>query len=112
MSAADLLFELGTEELPPLALQRLSDALASNICRGLDQLGVGYGSVQRYATPRRLAVVIREVAEKQPDQQVERRGPSVKVAFDDEGNPSKAALGFARSCNTTVEALDRLTTEK
>ncbi len=112
MSAADLLFELGTEELPPLALQRLADALVSNICRGLDELAVGYGAVRRYATPRRLAVLIRDVAERQPDQQVERRGPSLKVAFDDQGRPSKAALGFARSCNTTVEALDRLTTDK
>lgn len=112
MSTADLLFELGTEELPPLALRRLSEALAAGVVRGLDELGVGHGEVHCYATPRRLAVVVEAVAARQPEQRVERRGPSVKVAFDAHGQPTKAALGFARSCGTTVEALERLSSDK
>ena len=112
MSGLDLLFELGTEELPPLALARLGADLGDLVCAGLDELGLQHGAVQRYASPRRLAVLVESVAERQPDQTIERRGPSLSVAFDADGRPTKAAEGFARSCGVAVGALDRLASDK
>ncbi|MCU7914582.1 MAG: glycine--tRNA ligase subunit beta [Candidatus Thiodiazotropha sp. (ex Gloverina cf. vestifex)] len=109
---APLLFELGTEELPPKALKRLAESLTQSFIAGLDQAGLKHGQVEAYATPRRLAVLIQDCAVRQPDRQVERRGPAVKAAFDDDGKPTKAAEGFARSCGTTVDQLERQETEK
>lgn len=107
-----MLFELGTEELPPLALKPLSDALAEGFIKGLDNAGVSYGQVEAHCTPRRLAVLVRDCAAAQPDRSIERRGPTLSAAFDDSGKPTKAAEGFARSCGTTVDELQRLETEK
>ncbi len=109
---ATLLFELGTEELPPKALKRLSEALTEHFLSGLEQAGLEHGSVERFATPRRLALRIQDCMTKQPDRQMERRGPALQAAFDKEGNPTKAAEGFARSCGTTVDQLSRLETDK
>ncbi|WP_456377774.1 glycine--tRNA ligase subunit beta [Thiolapillus sp.] len=108
----DLVFELGTEELPPVALKKLSAALEQEFITGLDQAGLRHGEVTRYAAPRRLALLIKDCATRQPDRQLEKRGPAVQAAFDNDGNPSKAAEGFARSCGTTVDQLDRLKTDK
>lgn len=112
ISHQDCLFELGTEELPPQALLKLRDALQQEISKRLDEAGLEHGDISAYATPRRLAISIRQLAASQPDQQVERRGPPVKAAFDTDGNPTKSALGFAKTNNTTVDKLERLTTEK
>ncbi len=109
---ASLLFELGTEELPPKALKRLSDALNEHFIAGLDQAGLEHGQVEAFATPRRLALRIEACALRQPDRQIERRGPTLQAAFDKEGNPTKAAEGFARSCGTTVDKLSKLETDK
>ncbi len=109
---ADMLFELGTEELPPTALKRLSDALAEGFVQGLAEAELAHGEVIAYATPRRLAVLVRDLQTRQPDREVERRGPAVKAAFDAEGRPTKAAEGFARSCGTTVDQLQRQRTDK
>lgn len=109
---ADLLFELGTEELPPVALKKLSDALTSAFVDGLQRANLSHGTVHAYATPRRLALRIEACSTAQPDRTTERRGPAVQAAFDAEGKPTKAAQGFARSCNTSVERLERLTTAK
>ena len=109
---ADLLFELGTEELPPVALKKLSNALTASFIEGLKRTNLQHGQVQAYATPRRLALLVEDCVISQPDRETERRGPAVQAAFDAEGNPTKAAEGFARSCNTTVDKLDRLTTDK
>ena len=111
-ATASLLFELGTEELPPGALDSLSDALASGIVDGLDQAGIGHGRVRALGAPRRLAVHIEGVAITQPDRAFERRGPAVAVAFDEHNNPTKAAEGFARSNQVSVEALERLETSE
>ncbi len=108
----DLIFELGTEELPPVALKELSQALEKEFVGGLKKAGLQHGEVIRYATPRRLALLVKGCAIRQPDRKLEKRGPAVQAAFDDEGNPSKAAEGFARSCGTTVDKLDRLKTRK
>jgi glycyl-tRNA synthetase beta chain len=110
--SADLLFELGTEELPPIALKKLSDSFTASFLEGLDRANLRHGAVKAYATPRRLALLIEDCQTAQPDSESQRRGPAVQAAFDAEGNPSKAAEGFARSCGTTVDQLERLTTDK
>jgi glycyl-tRNA synthetase beta chain len=108
----DLLFELGTEELPPVALKKLSAALEREFVKGLDDAGLSHGEVTAYCAPRRLALLVRDCATSQPDREMERRGPAVAAAFDDGGAPTRAAEGFARSCGTTVDNLDRLETDK
>jgi glycyl-tRNA synthetase beta chain len=108
----DLLFELGTEELPPRTLEQLSSALAETLAGGLTGLRIEHGSVHRFATPRRLGVLIRRVAVKAPDRATERRGPPLASAFDAKGAPTQAALAFAKSCGVEVPALERLTTDK
>jgi glycyl-tRNA synthetase beta chain len=109
---ATLLFELGTEELPPKALKRLSEALGEHFIAGLEQAGLEHGEVEHFATPRRLALRIQDCMTKQPDRQIERRGPALQAAFDKAGNPTKAAESFARSCGTTVDRLSKLETDK
>lgn len=109
---ADLLFELGTEELPPVALKRLSDALTREFVAGLKKAGLEHGEVTSFATPRRLALLVCECSLSQSDRQIERRGPAIQAAFDADGNPTKAAEGFARSCGTSVEKLERMKTGK
>lgn len=108
----DLLVEIGTEELPPKALRRLAEAFADGVRAGLAKHDLRHGELRYYATPRRLAVMVRALPVTQGDRVVERRGPALSAAFDDEGNPSKASLGFARSCNVAVDALERLETEQ
>ena len=108
----DLLIEIGTEELPPKALQTLSHAFADGVVAGFKKASLEAQDVVSYAAPRRLAVLLKGLPEKQQDQLTERRGPAVKAAFDAEGNPSKAAQGFARSCGVEVDALDRMKTDK
>ncbi|EXJ17133.1 Glycyl-tRNA synthetase beta chain [Imhoffiella purpurea] len=109
---ADLLIEIGTEELPPIALPALSKAFADEVESQFEGYGISYGSVERFATPRRLAVLVRELQTKQSDQETVRRGPAVRAAFDDSGAPTKAALGFARSCGVEIGDLDREATDK
>lgn len=100
----DLLLEIGTEDLPARYVLPLADALSGGIADGLDRRGVRHGSVARFATPRRLAVVIASVAPEQPEQRIERSGPAMAAALKD-GKPTPAALGFARSCGVPFEAL-------
>jgi glycyl-tRNA synthetase beta chain len=107
---ATLLLEIGTEELPPKALPRLSDAFADGVEAALRGAGFTFAEVTAYATPRRLALSIANLAERQPDRVETRRGPAVNAAFDAAGNPTKAALGFARSCGVEVTELTRLAT--
>ena len=103
----DFLVEIGTEELPPKALRLLEQAFAGELASGLAKAGLKHGEVRSFATPRRLAVLVRRLAARQPDQKIERRGPPVNSAFDAEGLPLKAAQAFAASCKTTVEELQR-----
>lgn len=115
MSAAkSLLIELGTEELPPKALDELAAAFQRGICDGLAKRGVeaGLDLARTYATPRRLAVYIPQVAAHQPEQTVERRGPAVNAALDGDGKPGKALQGFAQSCGVEVDQLEKLETDK
>ncbi|KHF26537.1 glycine--tRNA ligase subunit beta [Solemya velum gill symbiont] len=112
MSTNDLLFELGTEELPPTALKRLRNALEQHFVDGLDKTGLQHGTCKSFASPRRLALLIEDVATRQADREIEKRGPAVAAAFDADGNPTKAAEGFARSCGTSVDQLERMSTDK
>ncbi len=108
----DLLIEIGTEELPPKALRRLSLAFADGISAGLEAAALKPSRVVPYATPRRLAVLVSDLPAAQQDQETVRRGPALSAAFDDEGCATQAAVGFARSCGVTVEQLDQLETDK
>ncbi|TSA04555.1 MAG: glycine--tRNA ligase subunit beta [Methylococcus sp.] len=108
----DVLFELGTEELPPKSLLTLSRALTQGVSDGLKRAGVSFKSITPYATPRRLAVVIEAVRVAQPDQDIERRGPALNAAFAADGSPSKALEGFLRSANATRDQLITLETDK
>ena len=112
MSTRDLLIEIGTEELPPKALNKLSDAFAAGIESGLKEAGVNYRKVNIYAAPRRLAVLVDAVDESQQDRDIEKLGPAVKAAYDKEGNPTKAAQGFARGCGVEVAELATTQTDK
>jgi glycyl-tRNA synthetase beta chain len=109
-----LLIELGTEELPPKALDDLAAAFLRGVCDGLAKRGVG-ADLDRailYASPRRLAVHIPHVATHQPPQSIERRGPALAAAHGSDGQPSKALLGFAHSCGVDVDQLEKLETDK
>lgn len=106
---ADLLVEIGTEEMPPKALRSLSEAFGRELREGLGAAGLSHGEMALYATPRRLAVLVSELLTRQPDRERERRGPPLAIAFDEDGQPTQAALGFARSCGVGVEQLERYT---
>ncbi len=108
----DLLVEIGTEELPPKALRRLAQAFADGVGAGMAKAALAHGELHHYATPRRLAVWVQGVPIAQADRIVERRGPALTAGFDDEGRPSKAAQGFARSCGVSVDELEKLETDK
>ncbi|MCK5875086.1 MAG: glycine--tRNA ligase subunit beta [Alcanivoracaceae bacterium] len=112
MQRADLLIELGTEELPPKALKTLSEAFAAETLKQMDDAGLEHGAMKIFAAPRRLAFRIEQVAVGQPDRDIERRGPAVKAAFDEDGHPTKAALGFAQSVGLSMDQLETVETEK
>ncbi|MDH5920097.1 glycine--tRNA ligase subunit beta [Vibrio splendidus] len=110
--AKNFLIELGTEELPPTALRSLAEAFASNFEAGLKTAELSHEGIKWYAAPRRLALKVTALAEGQADKVVEKRGPAISVAFDAEGNATKAAQGWARGNGITVEQADRLKTDK
>ena len=112
MSSQDFLFELFTEELPPRTLSGLSAALTAGVTKGIDDAGIPHGKVRSFATPRRLAVLVKQLAEHQPDKQVERRGPPLKAAFDAQGAPTQAAFAFAKICAVPVADLTQIKTDK
>ena len=94
--SADFLVELGTEELPPKALKSLSNAFTDGVVSGLRDLGLNYKNVRSFAAPRRLAITISELDAQTPNKDLVIWGPPVKVAFSDDGTPSKAAEAFAK----------------
>lgn len=112
MNRRDFLVELGTEELPPKALKKLSQAFTSGIVEGFKAAGLAHLEVHGYAAPRRLAVMVEALEERQADKQSERRGPAVQAAYDGDGMPTKALQGFARSCGVEIEQLETLETDK
>ncbi len=104
---ADFLVELGTEELPPKALRTLAGAFRDDLTARLDAAGLAHGAVQAFATPRRLALRVLQLALAQPEQKIQRRGPPVTAAFDRNGKPTRAAEAFAESCGVAIAALGR-----
>ncbi|HDZ9469132.1 TPA: glycine--tRNA ligase subunit beta [Vibrio cholerae] len=110
--AKEFLIELGTEELPPKQLRTLAEAFAANFAAELSAADIAHEGVTWFATPRRLALKVANLAESQPDRVVEKRGPAVNVAFDADGKPTKAAEGWARGNGITVEQAERLVTDK
>ena len=112
MSAENLLVEIGTEELPPKALRKLAEAFAANLTAELESLELSHQGVNWYASPRRLGLQVKALEAKQQDKEVEKRGPATKAAFDAEGNPTKAAMGWARGCGIEVKDAQTLETDK
>jgi len=108
----DLLIELGTEELPPRALKKLSRAFTTGVVDGLKKAGFEVNEVESFAAPRRLAILVKSIVASQPDRHVERKGPALKAAYDADGNPTKAVIGFAKSCGVEVDALQQQETDK
>ncbi|QTF92765.1 glycine--tRNA ligase subunit beta [Halomonas sp. BM-2019] len=108
----DLLIELGTEELPPKALKGLSESFTASFVAELNQARLAFESVESFATPRRLAALIKGVDAQQADEVVEKRGPAIQAAFDADGNPTRAAEGWARGLGITVDDAERLKTDK
>ena len=100
-----LLIEIGVEELPTKAVTALADAGRDLWAQALANAGLTHGDIEALATPRRLAWRIRDLATRQSDQKIERKGPALAAAKDKDGNWSKAALGFAASCGVDVAAL-------
>jgi glycyl-tRNA synthetase beta chain len=112
MKPADMLVEIGTEELPPKALRGLMDAFGQNLQSAIDDARLGHGAVRSYASPRRLAVIIEDLERAQKDRHVTQKGPPVSVAFDDDGKPQPAAKAFAKKNGLDVAELGREKTDK
>jgi glycyl-tRNA synthetase beta chain len=112
MKPADLLVEIGTEELPPKALRGLMDAFAANLGGAIDEARLERGDVHAYASPRRLAVVVENLAASQEDRHLSQKGPPVSVAYDGDGNPLPPATAFAKKCGVDVADLGRVKTDK
>ena len=100
MKTHDFLLELGTEELPPKLLLKLSNSLKDNLSKELEKLNIESESIKAFATPRRLAISISELQSKQLDQIIEKKGPSIQ-------SPEMAISGFAKSCGVDVSELEK-----
>ncbi|WP_394132310.1 glycine--tRNA ligase subunit beta [Shewanella maritima] len=112
MKFENLLIEVGTEELPPKVLRKLAESFVANFSEELTKAELSFEKATWYAAPRRLAIYIEQLAVAQADKIVEKRGPAVAQAFDAEGNPTKAAMGWARGNGISVEQAERLKTDK
>ena len=107
-----ILFELGCEELPPKSLKPLRDALQASITEQLNEADITFDSIKAFAAPRRLALQIEGISDKQPDRTEEKRGPAIKAAFDADGNPTRAAMGFAKGLGIEASELTTINTDK
>src|SRR5262249_24907042 len=108
----DLLFEIGTEELPAGAVEPGVEQLRALVVSGLQAARLAHGAVRTFATPRRLAVLVEAVADRSPDATRQALGPSVKAAFAADGTPTRAATKFAEAQGVEVSALRRVQTPK
>ena len=102
-----LAFEVGTEEIPAFDLHKATLQLEKLVPAALDEVRIPHGAVSVRTTPRRLIVIVEDVAEATEALEEVFRGPAAKIAFDAEGNPTKAAVGFARGKGVDVESLER-----
>jgi len=112
VATADFLLEIGTEELPPKAIDVLAKSLANHLGQAISDAGLSFDRVYYFSTPRRLAVRIESLLTHQQDSIIEKKGPSLKAAFDEKGKPTKALLGFAQSCNAEISDLSQIETPK
>ncbi len=112
MSDDTLLVEIGTEELPPKALRSLMEAFGAGLSAAIDDARLDHGDVRVFASPRRLAVVVEALADRQASREIDQKGPPVKIAFDADGNATPAAEAFARKCGVDVDELGRSQSEK
>ena len=110
--SVDLLYEIGVEEIPANAVLPALQQLETNLQQGLTDLGLPPSAISTYGTPRRLAVIAQDIAECQPDSVDEHKGPPAEQAFDEDGNPTPAAQGFAQARGVLVSQLDVRDTEK
>ncbi|MBN9229783.1 MAG: glycine--tRNA ligase subunit beta [Legionella sp. 40-6] len=108
----DFLFELGCEELPSGAVLTLAEELKHLLITALDKAQLRHGEVKLFATPRRLALLVTDLESEQQSQEITRKGPAVIAAFDKEGRPTPALMGFAKSCGVDIAALTRVNTDK
>ncbi len=106
MEGRDFVLEIGTEELPSSAVYTAIEQLQERVPRALDDARIGYGSIAVVASPRRVAVLVSTLAVKQSDAIQRFKGPAAKAAFDAEGNPTPAAIGFARGKGVDVSSLE------
>lgn len=107
-----ILFELGCEELPPKSLKPLRDALQKSVTEQLAEADISFDSMKAFAAPRRLAIQIQGISDKQPDRTEQKRGPAIKAAFDADGNPTRAAMGFAKGLGIEASELTTINTDK
>ncbi|MGP4120187.1 glycine--tRNA ligase subunit beta [Psychrobacter aquimaris] len=107
-----ILFELGCEELPPKSLKPLRDALQASVIEQLNEAEISFDSIKAFAAPRRLALQIQGISDKQPDRSEQKRGPAIKAAFDADGNPTRAAMGFAKGLGIEASELITINTDK
>ena len=107
-----ILFELGCEELPPKSLKPLRDALQASVTEQLHAAEITFDSIKSFAAPRRLAIQIQGISDKQPDRTEQKRGPAIKAAFDADGNPTRAAMGFAKGLGIEASELITINTDK
>ncbi|WP_201564836.1 glycine--tRNA ligase subunit beta [Psychrobacter sp. CMS30] len=107
-----ILFELGCEELPPKSLKPLRDALQASVTEQLTEADITFDSIKAFAAPRRLAIQIQGISDKQPDRSEQKRGPAIKAAFDSDSNPTRAAMGFAKGLGIEASELITINTDK
>jgi glycyl-tRNA synthetase beta chain len=111
-NTSELLIEIGCEELPAKTLRKIETIFAEDFAKALNGVSLSFKSIRSFATPRRLALDISELRTQQATKIITKRGPAKTAAFDAQGNPTKAALGFAESCGTDMDSLTLQETEK
>lgn len=110
--AKELLLEIGTEEIPADFFPKVLTDMDTLIRREFDANRIGYGEIVTYGTPRRLVLMVRNISEKQADQLIEKIGPAKRVSFDEDGKPTKAAIGFAKGQGIEISEIETVCTEK
>ncbi len=112
LNKQDFLLEIGCDELPARYLKRLVNDLCAAIVQELGTAKLHFESTRTFATPRRIAVIVTQLDTKQPKRSIERHGPFVKDAYDKDGTPTLACIGFARSCGVSIDQLQQQDTPK
>lgn len=108
----DALIELFSEEIPAQMLKKISEAFSELLKKELNNAGLQFTGIKTFASPRHLAWVISSLASRQADRLVEKRGPALSAAFDQDNKPTPACKGFAQSCGVSVDHLEQFITEK